>query len=144
MIIPHDIKLTNKNLHSSVLLKHIMRIVLVIVFSFLVFNCRTEPEKKSLTDRLERKLYINKELSEFCRDFQDSIKSPIFINEPPGKLSGINFPVSDDTYFSITLYDIPDSAIFRENLNWKIKEIEDCKIKSIELERHGVILFKSN
>ena len=89
--------------------------------------------RKSVIKKAELSDYINSELSTFYRDFKNEITEIIWTDEPPAKLSGVIFGVSENEYYEIELDSIPELYKLNLEMNWKINEVGNSRIRNIKL-----------
>ncbi len=77
--------------------------------------------------------YQNAELSSFYQDFEKKITNITWTDEPPAKLSGVIFRISESKYFDIELDSIPKLYKMNINRSWNMNEVGNSKIRNIKL-----------
>lgn len=77
--------------------------------------------------------YKKSELLTFYKDFEEEISEIIWTDEPPAKLSGVILSVSENKYYEIDLESIPELYKMNLEMNWKMSEVGNSKIRNIKL-----------
>jgi len=77
--------------------------------------------------------YKNSELLVLYQDFKNEITEIIWTDEPPAKLSGVIFIINKKKYFEIELDSIPELYKMNLELNWKLNEVGNSRIRNIKL-----------
>jgi len=83
--------------------------------------------------KIEFSKYKGSELSVFYKDFEKEITEIIWNDEPPAKLSGVTFVINENKYYDIELDSIPKLFKMNLNMNWKMNEVGNSKIRNIKL-----------
>ena len=98
-----------------------------------VKGVKEDMKKNIVTEKTELSDYKNSELSSFYKDFENEITEIIWTDEPPAKLYGVIFIVSDTKYYEIELDSIPELYKVNFKLNWKMTDVGKSKIRNIKL-----------
>ncbi len=83
--------------------------------------------------KIEFSKYQGSELSVFYKDFEKEITEIVWNDEPPAKLSGVTFVINEKKYYDIELDSIPKLFKMNLNMNWKMNEVGNSKIRNIKL-----------
>jgi hypothetical protein len=94
---------------------------------------KEDSQKKISIDKTEYSHYQNSKLSSFYKDFKNEITEIIWNDEPPGKLSGVMFIISENKYFEIELDSISELYKMNLEMDWKMNEVGNSKIRNIKL-----------
>jgi hypothetical protein len=94
---------------------------------------KEDSQKQIGIKKTELSKYQNAELSIFYKDFEKEITEIIWTDEPPAKLSGVILEVSENKYYEIDLDSIPELYRMNLEMNWKMSEVGNSKIRNIKL-----------
>ncbi|QSS96674.1 hypothetical protein [Psychroflexus sp. ALD_RP9] len=94
---------------------------------------KEDSQKQIGIKKTELSKYQNAELSIFYKDFEKKITEIIWTDEPPAKLSGVILEVSENKYYEIDLDSIPELYRMNLEMNWKMSEVGNSKIRNIKL-----------
>ena len=93
---------------------------------------KEDSQKQIGIEKIDYSHYKNTKLSSFYKKFEKEIIEIIWSDEPPGKLSGVFFRISKNEYFEIELDSIPELYKMNLELEWKIKQVENSRIRDIK------------
>jgi len=94
---------------------------------------KKDSQTRSGINKTELSKYQNSELSIFYKDFEKDITEIIWTDEPPAKLSGVILVVSENKYYEIDLDSIPELYKMSLEMNWKMSEVGNSRIRNIKL-----------
>ena len=94
---------------------------------------KEDSQKQIGIEKIDYSHYKNTKLSSFYKKFKKEIIEIIWSDEPPGKLSGVFFRISKNEYFEIELDSIPELYKMNLEMNWKMSEVGNSKIRNIKL-----------
>ena len=94
---------------------------------------KEDSQKQTEIKKTELSKYQNAELSMFYKDFEKEITEIIWADEPPAKLSGVILAVNENKYYEIDLDSIPELYKMNLEMNWKMSEVGNSKIRNIKL-----------
>lgn len=79
------------------------------------------------------KLYVGKTLHKFLNDFEGEVVTKYYIDEPPGKLIGVQIQLKDQTSVLIYFKRIKHVSQLNKERNWDWVKIRKEKIASIRV-----------
>ena len=94
---------------------------------------KEDSQKQIGIKKTELSKYENIELSMFYKDFEKEITEIIWTDEPPAKLSGVILAISENKYYEIDLDSIPELYRMNLEMDWKMSEVGNSKIRNIKL-----------
>jgi len=94
---------------------------------------KEDSQKQIGIKKTELSKYENIELSMFYKDFEKEITEIIWTDEPPAKLSGVILAISENKYYEIDLDSIPELYRMNLEMDWKMNEVGNSKIRNIKL-----------
>lgn len=114
--------------------------IITVIFNNFVYETSDENKTQKVnsldvekTELEKLAQYKNAELTIFYNDFKEKIVEINWNDEPPAKLSGVTFSMSENKNYVILLDSIPEKYRMNLNFDWKMNEVGKSKILDIKI-----------
>ena len=91
---------------------------------------------------IEKNDLVGNELNNLHKELELYSVKILWLDEPPGKLQGVIFSITDSIFIESILFDIPENSIFDVDRLWKMDDIKRSKVHSIRLMNRNDLIME--